>query len=495
MFLRKLFLLIACFGWTYLDVSAQNFDPPLRLEFDMEENKYPMNMELLGKNGLVLLFQKAAKEETKWTICHYDTNFQLLKTRAVPFEGKTTVCATASDENFFYAILQEEKNTKANLINTYILLYSAETKKIDVFSFYHAEKEKIMSIAYYGNIFVYHTYNSKSEENVYVFHRQSLTVADLYPEKTGSHEFQDMYRDSISQRLWLVSKFYEAKKQASVRLTQLDAEGNVLQEFVIESDGKYVINSCKIISSQDDKLLLVGNYLHNEGSKSSTRNNNNGIFTATVKDGHAEQMRFFDYTNLDNWYVINKRSLSNCYDILYFVAQNDSFLIMASDFYAPEYQHYSDPYAVGGGLYPSTVNSKLIGFRYQTACMFTFDSEGNLLWYNPLNYSGLLLKSVRPLLSGYIDPETNNVLYLFGFNNKLFSLIYHQMEIVQSIKTITIQSSSRFETIDSGEKARYQHWYGSYFIGSAYQRTSKKYGSNSRRNSKYVFGVNKLVYE
>ena len=157
-------------------------------------------------------------------------------------------------------------------------------------------------------------------------------------------------------------------------------------------------------------------------------------------------------------------------------------------------QYYSNQYA-GMGFYSTPIlESKLVGYRYQTACIFTFDKEGKLLWYNTFNYSELLLKMVRPLFCGYIDEEIGNVLYLFGYNNKIFSLIYNQTEIVQGIKNINILPSSRFENINSAEKSLCQSWYGSNFIHSAYQRTTKKYGSNSRKNSKYVFGVNRLGY-
>jgi len=495
---RELLFFVVWFVVAWMNVAAQDFDPPLRLEFDMAENKYPMNMELLGKNGLALFFQKEPKEDTKWIVCHYDTNFQLLKMRSVPFETKTVVCATGSDENFFYAILQSDVNAKANAANTYILRYDAATKKIDVFSFYLAEKGKIMSIVHFGNIFVYSIYNSKSEERVYVFNTQNLNHAILYQDKAVSHEFQDTYADTISQSLWLVSKFYEAKKQTSIHLTQLDVNGAILQEIPFTLEGsKYSINSCRIIySDKENTMLLSGNYLDNEDNRHSTRNNNSGIFTTTVKNGQTRQLLFFEYSSFENWYAISKKSFSNCYDMLYLIAQNDSLVILASDFYMNEYQQYYSNQYTSVGFYPSpTLESKLIGFKYQNACIFTFDKEGRLLWYNPLNYSELLSKSVQPLLNGYIDPETDDVLCLFGFNNKIFSLIYNKTDIVQTIKAITIPSSSRFENINFAEKLDCQHWYDNHFIYSAYQRTSKKYASNSRKNSKYVFGINKLVYK
>jgi hypothetical protein len=429
-------------------------------------------------------------------MCHYDTNFQLVKMRSVPFEEKTTVYAAASDEHFFYAVLQNDAVAKSNVANTYILRYDATTRKIDVFSFYHTEKEKILSIAHYGNIFVYSTYNAKSEEQIYIFNTQTLTLTPLYSDKTLLCEFQDTYLDTVSQSLWVISKFYETKKQTAIRLTQLDSNGAVLQEFSIASEGKYHINSCRIIHSDENgNLLLSGNYLDNEENKHATKNNNSGIFTIRVKNAQPDKMLLFDYTTLENWYVLNKKSLSYSYDMLYLVAQNDSVIVLASDFYAPEYQQdYAEPYA-GMGFYAVTpVESKLLGFKYQTACMFTLDKEGKMLEYTPLNYSGLLLKSVRPLLSGYIDSETNDILYLFGFNNKIFSLIYNKTEVVQSIKTITIPSASRFENINTSERTQCRHWYGNNFICYAYQRISKKYGSNSRKNSKFVFGINKLDY-
>lgn len=489
--MKKIFILLILFC-AWIDILAQNFDPPLRLEFDMAENK-SMNMELLGRNGLVLFFQKNTKDDTKWTVCHYDTNFQLLKMRSVPFETKTNVCVIASDEHFFYAMLQSDA-ARTNIANTYILRYDAQTKKIDVFSFYQAEKGRIMSMSHYGNIFVYSILNSKSEEQIYVFNTKSLEHSVLHQDKSNSCEFQDAYIDTLFRSLWVVSKWHESKKQTAVHLTQLDTNGAVLQEFPLETDNKYTLNSCKIIYANDNAMFLSGNYLNHEEQKQSTKNNNSGVFTIYLKDNYIEQILFFEYALMENWYAIHK-NLSGSYDMSYFVMQNDSLIILATDFYMPEYQQYYNNQYAGSGFYSvPIVESKLIGYRYQTACLFTFDRSGKLLYYNPFNYSGLLLKSVRPLFNGYIDEETNEMLFLFGYNNKMFSLVYDKTEIVQGIKTLTIASSSRFESISTAEKSICQHWYGNNFIYSAYQRTSKKYGSSSRKNTKYVFGINKLEY-
>jgi len=459
----------------------------------MSENK-SMNMELLGKNGLVLFFQKDAKDDPKWVVCHYDTNFQLLKMRTVPFETKANICMTASDDHFFYAVLQGDAAPRTNISNTYILRYSAESKKIDIFSFYQ-EKGRITALAHYGNIFVYSVYlANKSEERVYVFNTQSLTQTVLHGDKANICEFQDAYADTLSGCLWLASKFYESKKQTYIHLTQLDSNGVVLQSFPLACDSKYTLKSCGIIYSRGDTMLLSGNFINNEEHRQITKNNNSGIFTIRLNNNEIEKAHFLEYTSFENWFTVHKRNLSNSYDILYFVAQNDSLLILASDFYAPEYQQSVDQYA-GAGFYVAPADIKLIGYRYQTACIFIFDKVGNLLWYSPFNYSGLLLKSERTLLNGYIDSETNNILYLFDNNNKIFSLVYNKMEVVQGVKAINIMSASRYESIASAERSLCRYWYGNNFVYSAYQTTSRKYKSNSRKSNKYVFGINKLCYK
>lgn len=496
MFVKKLFFLLLL-GFVLHNASAQHFDPPLRLEFDISQSKYPVNVELLGENGLVFFFQKDAKEDLRWTISHYDTNFQLTNTKSIPFDARVSVSATGSNNNFFYAVLQSNASAKANATNTYILLYDIAMKKIDIFSFYHTDREKIRSISYFGDIFVFSTYNSKSEGHLYLFNNKEMNIKTFHKEIPYSCDFQDAYWDTVSHSLWIVTKFSESKKQTFIYLTQLNANGDILQDISIKSDNKYNLHSCRIVSANSGDMLLFGSYLQNEGSNFLTKNNNSGIFTAIITNNIVEQLVFFEYSMLDNWYSMHKKNLSNCFDISYFIAQNDSFFIIVSDFYSPEYQQqfYADRYASGIGFYPATAaETKLIGFKYQTACLLTFNKQGKLLWYNQLNYSGLLLKSVRPLLSGYIDSETNNTLYLFEYGNKIFSIVYDTTEIVQPIKTIPLLSSSRFENINSNEKSYCRHWYGSNFVCYAYQKTSKKYGSNSRNNSKSVFGVNKLVY-
>ena len=481
---------------------AQDYDPPQRIEFEVEIDKFPYHLRALGENGLVLISSTDQKDIGTWTITHYDTNFNQLLLKNIKLGVPLVVSAVNSDKENFYAILQSPAVSKADVVNTYIISYNVRSKKIDVFSFYLADRAAINYISLLGDIFVYATYNSKLEERVYLFNNKSLTTNRLYEYKTIPCEFQQFYLDTISNSLWVIVKFYESKKQTIFTLTQLDTQGKILFEKDIIMDEYYYLNSCKMTRLDTTRLILTGEYtLNTKENIFTTKNNNAGIFSVSIVNNEIQHIAYLEYGTLDGPFgATSKKNTSDLYSNTYIASQTDSIIIIVSDFYTPEYVHelYSNraDYGIwtGGPTYlPS--EAKLVGFKYHLAYFFIYDKSGNLLWYNVFNYNGLMLKNIKKLMRAYIEDETLNTLYYFAFEGKLYSLINNKNKIIQPITIENIDPSSRFFSINANTAYNCEHWYNDCFIYYGYQRLYNRYTTGkSKKNSKHVFYVNKLAY-
>jgi hypothetical protein len=480
---------------------AQTYDSPQRIEFEVEQDKFPYNLRLMEKNGLILISKNDAKDAGKWTITHYDTNFTQLLTKDIKLEIPLFLSAINSDKENFYAILQSSAE-KTNIANTYIVNYNVLSKKIDVFSFYMADKARINSITLFGDVFVFTTaFESKSEERIYLFNSKLLITNRLYEHKTSPCEFQQAYLDTIGNSLWLITKFYESKKQTTIVLTKLNSEGKIIQEKNIIVDENYYLNSCKITRLDADQCVLIGEFAYNSKENMfTTKNNNAGIFSISLINNEIQTVFYLEYGILEGPFLANKKNSPDLHSNTYIAAQTDSIFIVITDFYKPEYVHdvYPDR-SMGHGVWgaPTYLSSeaKLVGFRYHLSYFFIYDKLGKMQWYNTFNYNGMLLKNRRKIMRTYIENETQNTLYYFAFDGKLYSLINNKDEIIQPISIEKIDASSRFFSVSANITYNCEHWYNNYFVYYGYQLLYNRYASNKSKRSKYVFYVNKLGYK
>jgi len=479
---------------------AQIYDPPQRIEIEVEQDKYTYQLRLMEKSGLILISKNDAKDVGKWTITHYDTNFTKLLTKDIKLEVPLVLSAVNSDKENFYVILQSLTD-KANVANIYIVNYNVLSKKIDVFSFYMADKETIKNITLFGDVFVYTTLGSKSEERIYTFNTKLLTTSRLYEQKTSPCEFQQTYLDTVSNSLWIIAKFYESKKQTIIALTRLDSEGKIIQEKELIVDENYYLNSCKMTRLDANQCVLIGEYTYNSKENVfTTKNNNAGIFSASIINNEIQTVFYLEYGILEGPFSSNKKNSTDLQSITYIAAQTDNLFIVVTDFYTPEYIHevYPDK-TMGYGVWSSPTylssETKLAGFRYHLAYFFIYDKSGKMQWYNAFNYNGMMLKSIKKVMRAYIEDETFNTLYYFAFDGKLYSLINNKDEIIQPIRVEKIDASSQFLSVSANITYNCEQWYDDNFVYYGYQHLYNRYTNNKSKRNKYVFFINKLVYK
>jgi hypothetical protein len=482
---------------------AQTYNPPQRIEIEVEPDRYPYHLRLLEENGLVLITRADPRDIGKWTIIHYDTNLVQLLKKDIRLDAPLVLSAINSDKENFYTILQTPSSAKANTVNTYIIVYNVLSRKIDVFSFYLADKVPVNNIVSFGDIFVFTTMNAKFEEHIYSFNTKSLVTDKLYQHKTAPCEFQQAYMDTITNSLWLITKFYESKKQTIFILTQLNEQGNIIYEKDIVMDEHYYLNTCRMICLDTNRFLLTGEYaLNTKENVYTTRNNNAGIFSIEMVNNEIQHVSYLEYGHLEGpFHAVDKKNAPDLYSSTYIAAQSDSIVIVISDFYTLEYIHEVYPdrtmgYGMWSGSPYFSTEAKLAGFKYHLAYFLIYNTSGELLWYNTFNYNGLMLKNRKELMHAHIDTETYNTLYYFGFEGKLYSLINNRNEIIQPISIENIDPSSRFLSVNANMLYQCEHWYGDCFIYYGYQRLYNRYISNSKskKNSNYVFYANKLIY-
>jgi hypothetical protein len=249
------------------------------------------------------------------------------------------------------------------------------------------------------------------------------------------------------------------------------------------------------IAATGKRLILFGAYAGADGEP-TTRDGQSGVYCLAFDGERFLPYSFFPFSSLRSDVSFSKRS-SNIHAYAYFLAQNDSLLLFATDFYSPEYAYPSQPdysmlsfYGVPG----YTTQARFIGYRYTVGCLFTCNAEGEIIRNNYFNYNGLILKSVTELLQAYIDPDSADVLVYFSTAGKLYSLIFNNDRIIQNIQTQTIEPLGQYQVVSANELSACRHWYKNYFTCYGYQTVSNRVRS-SRKSDRRVFYVNKLVFD
>jgi hypothetical protein len=409
--------------------------------------------------------------------------------------------AINSDNEHFYAILQTYSN-KTNIANTYIIIYDVVSKKIDVFSFYLAEKTTINHIMYFEDVFIYTTFSGKSEERIYVFNTKTLATNRLYEHKTSPCEFQNGFLDTTTNSFWLITKFFESKKQNIISLMQLNVHGEIIQNKDIVVNENYYLNSCGMTRIDTQKYLLTGEYAClSKENIFKTRNNNTGIFSVLMTDNEIEDVFYMEYGALEGPFIAeDKKNHLDWHSNTYIAAQTDSIVIVVTDFYKPEYEHNAYPdRTMGYGVWSSPVyvssETKIAGYRYHLAYFFIYDKSGKMQWYNTFNYNGLMLKNLKNIMRVYVEENTYNTVYYFAFDGNLYSLINNRDKIIQPVNMEKIEPSSQYFSVSANQTSQCEHWYNNCFIYYGYQKLYNRHANNNKsKKNKQVFYVNKLIY-
>ncbi|MBP7102579.1 MAG: hypothetical protein KBA86_04955 [Bacteroidales bacterium] len=493
------FLWILCvLPWV---AGAQTYSPPLRLEIETPRFEYPFYVIPMEENGVALLYETDVIEnkQKKWSIVLFDTNLQKVSNTDLWLENDLSVEVLNSDKNEMFLCLQ--KNTRRSTIyNTYFIHYTLPQRKANVYAINIRDKEEVIDVFFFGN-YAYYTTLYNRNEDVFVLDLKTLVSQPLFPEISQTSMFQFFKTDTITHTLWIASSYIKDKNISSLVLTQLDTTAYRIQTLTIPFKDENRVNFCKLAVVDSSKQILIGTYVDIKEASNikNTETVNTGIFTLPIVNGNPSEPHYFNFVLLSNQYdknkitPANKKGVSlNLQLIIDEIAHNDSMLVFIGEVFYPEYRQ---EYAASSGMYgyssaPTTV---FAGYRYQTAYVLAFTTKGELLWNTQIQYTDILVKSLRNILHAYID-ENQNVLLYYGMGGFVNTMILNNNNIVQSSESIPLELLSPNDKLTANYSSTCKHWYGENFIFHGYQTVTGMKSNQKRSRKRDVLFINKLVY-
>lgn len=218
------------------------------------------------------------------------------------------------------------------------------------------------------------------------FETQEVIVVDDNKKKDfiyGIFDFNLNHADDIS---FVIKESYRDNVK-KVRVENFEIhlfkKANNFRKEIVKIDAQgHFITTCRILSTRNNTLKLVGNFAKTkESGKIKNDNKIEGVYNATIdlNTNTATNVVFNKFTDATKIKLIGERktkkgkSLSGSYYIKNHVEKKDGGLITISEF---SEMHY----ASGGGIGPLAMNTYT--FIYKDLIVNSFNPDGTLQWSN-----------------------------------------------------------------------------------------------------------------
>ena len=300
-------------------------------------------------------------------------------------------------------------------------------------------------------------------------------------------------------------------RQRTLWIKNYDPEGSLLRNLPLEpEDNKHLIfgRSLKIAG---EKQIVAGVY----GNRSSEFSR--GLFIATIEPSGFEQIRYYNFGDLKNFFQYMKAKRANRiksrierkkikgkkirfnYRFLVheLVPYKNQFVLLGEAFY-PRYipaergqYAFFTPY----GVMPGSIiqNGRIFdGYRYTHAVVMGFDEYGNLLWDNSFEINDVKTFTLEQFVKLEVLPDRLALMYLF--ENEIRTKIIKDDLVLEgkSIEPILTFQENEIVKDDSNETNRLEYWYNNYLYACGVQDIVTTLGDHSSRRR--VFFINKVYY-
>jgi hypothetical protein len=300
----------------------------------------------------------------------------------------------------------------------------------------------------------------------------------------------------------------------TIWIRNYDAGGHIIKNVMLEPDGNKNLIFGRSIKTVEDMQIVAGVY--STGSSEFSK----GIFVASVDPVGAQQIRYYDYADLKNFFKYMKakreervksrierrrikgRKTRFNYRLLVheLIPYNNQFILLGEAFY-PRYvtsdrlsTSFFVPYNYNSYTrFPSQNGRMFDGYYYTHAVVMGFDGYGKLLWDNSFEINDIKTYTLEQFVK--IDPLDDKIALLYLFNNEIRSKIIKGNEVLEGKMTdpIKLQYDQDIANKTETGMSKLEYWYGNFFVAYGAQTVSNF--SNGQRFKRSVFFINKISYK
>jgi hypothetical protein len=475
-----------------------------RFEITLDRNEKHFEITPAEDRGLFLHRRfRSEGNEDQVQIIKLDTAFQVNWQGYLPINRKFAIMGKRAEKDHLYLLLRNQDYTKKDLE-----LISVEQQKgtflryviRNFIAFVPTEFQITDQAALIGGYF-----NHVPVVIHFAFDTQKTKVLPGLLNESGELTQIQTYPDGAFDVLISAKNF---GGERTIWIKNYDPEGNILRNVPLQPEHNKHLIFARSIKTANDMQLVAGVY----GARNSEYSK--GIFIASVDPSGLQQLRYYDYGDLENFFKYMKakreqrvkerierrkiRGKKTRFNYRFLVHEitpyNNQFILLGEAFY-PRYQSVERTYYNGFftpyNLGPNYIRNGRVfdGYRYTHAVVMGFDPNGKLLWDNSFEINDVKTYTLEQFVKLEKQPDKIALLYLF--ENQLRSKIIKGNEVLEGktfepLKTNSEKDIAKFE--QSGD-SNLDYWYDDYFYAHGTQEIS-----NADHGRRRVFFINKVSY-
>jgi hypothetical protein len=467
-------------------LTAQH-EPAARLELLIHQHEEEYEAIPVKEHGVVLYRSLSSVKNHPIEIIHTDTSFNKKWSGLLPIEkGYALARHTLLGDNLFLAFY------KPDFTNRFFQVFKLElqTGNYTVYTirnsipFVPTSFEVTPKGALLGGYFI--------RVPLVIFFNFSTFQSNILPglfNEPGELTQIKVKADGAFDILISAKNF---QKQKTLWLKSYSAEGNLVQNTILQPKESYHLLFGSIVQPDDSTRLIAGVY----GSRNAEYSQ--GIFITQLSSDNEQYTRYYNFADLENFFhylkakralkikerIARKKIKGKKIRLQYrFIVHDlkpfkDQYVLLGEAFY-PRYRT-TDRTGIG---FSAQYNTLIFdGYQYTHAAILGIDKAGKLLWDNSFEIKGVKTFTLEQFVK--VDAQGDDITLLYLFDNKI------RTKIIQN--NTLIEGTSYSSTPPSGSATQINqldYWYNNYFIAKGVQQSPS---SNRFARGKKIFFLHKV---
>jgi hypothetical protein len=476
-----------------------------RFEIPVDRNEAPFEVIPAEKDGLFLFRRVLTPDGDKLQLMKLDTSFSLRWQGFLPVNSRFELMGKRDLNNKLFLLFRHREIVRKDLE---LVVLENETGNFvrhqirNYIPFVPSDFQITKMAAIIGGYFnsvpvvIYYSFSTQTSKVLPGLLNESGELTQVKTDSTGGFDLLISARNHQNQKtIWIKS---------------YDREGNLLYQIPLQTEGNKHLIFARSLKTGNDMQVVAGTY-------STTRNSeySKGIFIATIDPNGLQQMRYYNYGDLGNFfkYMKAKREqrvrqriqlrkirgkkvrLNYRFIVHEIVPYQNQFVLLGEAFY-PKYINTDRGTYYGGFFNPFYLNPGSIrngrifdGFRYTHAVVMGFDKNGNLLWDNSFEINDVKTYTLEQFVKLEMHPD--KIALLYAFDNQLRSKIIQGNEVLEgkSYYPLRGNASGDIAKNERSSSSKLNYWYDNFFYAFGVQEIN-----NEDLGSRRIFFLSKINY-
>jgi len=507
------------FTWLLFEIpsnaqSSDNSGKLIRVEIETKQDSEPFFVIPFGSNGVLVFYESVVNTDDRdhriWIFKLYDVNLNQTWIQEIPVIKDLEYRGFDISENILYVLFyNDDKGGTEN--NFQIVKISGQEDLLKAKVGRVPGKSSVSHFRVFESRAVMVVHTRSNNAMIFRFDMETAETSHITLNEDGLSFMLDIGLDTANQRINSIFKSYEEKVGEFIFARIYNYNWDIIKTIELNNDeSRYLINDGEYIPINENQSLIIGTYKDNQRGKYEMETEelemeSTGFYIAEIKNDSNTFIKYYNFSEFSSFYKnlsvsdlsrIRKREkkseqIAIDYKLLIHnvVPVSENYIFVAEAYY-PEYHTVTRMmYDWYGRPMPSYYNV-FDGYRYTSAFIACFDTEGNLKWDNGLDLWELLTNRLENRVNVIFDGE--ETVLAFCKDAEINYKVIEGNEDITGLDYVPVESKYSRDKLISESGNNMVYWYKNYFMIYGYQRIKNNaLADQSKRN---IFYINKMAF-